>query len=263
MPIIEVPLDHAEQIGDVGEFLFENGIYVTLAAYPLVPRSEVGFRIQLTAANTDGEVDRLIEVLGLLADPFDLHHPQNRPHDAPAHHRPRRAGRSGPLPRRAGGLTAAYLFVPPFKGYAVVVNVIGVSSLVAIAAGIRAARPKARVAWGLILLGQTLYVAGDFYTYTYPDLLGGKVGFPSAGDAIYLSVYPALFAGLMLLVRRRDPHGRDRAAVRRLPRPHRRLRAPLLGLPVAPNMHLSGLTIAREDRLRRVPTRRRPAARRR
>lgn len=71
-PIVEIPLGHADQIGDVGEFLFANGIYVTLAAYPLVPRAEVGFRIQLTAANTDGEVDRLIEVLGSLASRFDL-----------------------------------------------------------------------------------------------------------------------------------------------------------------------------------------------
>ncbi len=71
-PIIEVPLGHADQIGAVGEFLFENGIYVTLAAYPLVPRDEVGFRIQLTTANTDGEIDHLIEVLGTLADRFPL-----------------------------------------------------------------------------------------------------------------------------------------------------------------------------------------------
>jgi 8-amino-7-oxononanoate synthase len=71
-PIIEVPLADATQIGAVGEFLFEHGIYVTLAAYPLVPRSEVGFRLQLTAANTDAEVDRLVDVLGNLADSFAL-----------------------------------------------------------------------------------------------------------------------------------------------------------------------------------------------
>ena len=72
LPIVEVPLGRAEQIGDVGRFLFERGIYVTLAAYPLVPRSEVGFRIQLTAANTDSEIDQLIDVLGQLAMSFDL-----------------------------------------------------------------------------------------------------------------------------------------------------------------------------------------------
>jgi 8-amino-7-oxononanoate synthase len=75
LPIVEVPLEHADQIGDVGKFLFEKGIYVTLAAYPLVPRSEVGFRVQLTAANSEAEVDRLIDVLGMLADSFDLQPP--------------------------------------------------------------------------------------------------------------------------------------------------------------------------------------------
>ncbi len=67
-PIIEVPLAHHEQIGAVGRRLFDRGVYVTLAAYPLVPRDEVGFRIQMTAANTDAEIDRLVEVLGELAE---------------------------------------------------------------------------------------------------------------------------------------------------------------------------------------------------
>lgn len=71
-PIVEVPLADGTQIGAAGEFLFERGIYVTLAAYPLVPRSEVGFRIQLTAANSDAEIDRLVEVLPQLADSFAL-----------------------------------------------------------------------------------------------------------------------------------------------------------------------------------------------
>ena len=71
-PIIEVPLAHGEDIDAVGRFLFENGIYVTLAAYPLVPRNEVGFRIQITAANTQAEIERLVEVLGKLANGFDL-----------------------------------------------------------------------------------------------------------------------------------------------------------------------------------------------
>jgi 8-amino-7-oxononanoate synthase len=66
-PIVEIPLAEPNAIGDVGRLLFERGIYVTLAAYPLVPRDEVGFRIQLTAANTVEEVDRLIETVGELA----------------------------------------------------------------------------------------------------------------------------------------------------------------------------------------------------
>ena len=43
-----------------------SGVYVTLAAYPLVPKDEVGFRVQLTAANTDAEVDMLIRSLEAL-----------------------------------------------------------------------------------------------------------------------------------------------------------------------------------------------------
>ena len=57
LPIIEIPLREHERIDQVGRFLFERGVYVTLAAYPLVPKDEVGFRVQLTAANTDDEVD--------------------------------------------------------------------------------------------------------------------------------------------------------------------------------------------------------------
>ncbi len=72
LPVIEVPLARHEDIADVGRFLFDNGIYVTLAAYPLVPKSEVGFRIQTTAANTFGEIEQLVDVLGKLADRFDL-----------------------------------------------------------------------------------------------------------------------------------------------------------------------------------------------
>jgi 8-amino-7-oxononanoate synthase len=71
-PIIEVPLARHTDIDAVGRFLFDNGIYVTLAAYPLVPRDEVGFRVQLTAANTDAEVEQLLDVLGRLANRFDL-----------------------------------------------------------------------------------------------------------------------------------------------------------------------------------------------
>jgi 8-amino-7-oxononanoate synthase len=67
LPIVEIPLRDHRRIDEVGRFLFERGVYVTLAAYPLVPKEEVGFRVQLTAANTDGEVDRLITALEELA----------------------------------------------------------------------------------------------------------------------------------------------------------------------------------------------------
>ena len=71
-PIIEVPLARHEDIDAAGRFLFENGIYVTLAAYPLVPKTEVGFRIQVTAANSQAEIEQLVDVIGKLAAAFDL-----------------------------------------------------------------------------------------------------------------------------------------------------------------------------------------------
>jgi 7-keto-8-aminopelargonate synthetase-like enzyme len=72
LPIIEIPLARAKDIEAVGAFLFDHGIYVTLAAYPLVPHDQVGFRIQITAANRDDELDELNQTLSLLADRFEL-----------------------------------------------------------------------------------------------------------------------------------------------------------------------------------------------
>ena len=71
-PVIEVPLARPHDIDDVGRYLFDNGIYVTMAAYPLVPMQEVGFRIQVTAANTDEQVDHLCDVLRSLTERFTL-----------------------------------------------------------------------------------------------------------------------------------------------------------------------------------------------
>jgi diguanylate cyclase (GGDEF)-like protein len=72
VPIIEIPLRDHTHIDEVGQLLFDRGVYVTLAAYPLVPHHEVGFRVQLTAANTDTEIDALIAVLEELAQMEEL-----------------------------------------------------------------------------------------------------------------------------------------------------------------------------------------------
>jgi 8-amino-7-oxononanoate synthase len=71
-PIIEIPLANHEEIDDVGRYLFDHGIYATMAAYPLVPKNEVGFRIQTTAANTDEEIDDLIRVIASMHDHFQM-----------------------------------------------------------------------------------------------------------------------------------------------------------------------------------------------
>jgi 8-amino-7-oxononanoate synthase len=71
-PIIEVPLADPDELDRAGRFLFDRGIYVTLAFYPGVPREEVGFRLQVTAANSDEEVDELLAVLDELAEVVPL-----------------------------------------------------------------------------------------------------------------------------------------------------------------------------------------------
>ena len=77
LPIVEIPLSDDTRIAEVGQMLFDRGVYVTLAAYPLVPRDEVGFRVQLTAANTDAEIDTLIVALEELADMGELRSVEN------------------------------------------------------------------------------------------------------------------------------------------------------------------------------------------
>jgi diguanylate cyclase (GGDEF)-like protein/PAS domain S-box-containing protein len=138
-------------------------------------------------------------------------------------------------------LTGAYLWLPPLRGNGPLINVLGLSSSIAIAVGIYLHRPRARAAWFLFIVGQFLFFAGDLYTYSYPKLFGVDVEFPSLGDAIYLTVYPALVAGLLILVKRRNPRG-DRAAVI-----DSLILTVGIGLIswvflVAPNIHLSGLT---------------------
>ena len=110
------------------------------------------------------------------------------------------------------GLMAVYLFFPPLKGNGPLINALGLSGVVAIVAGIRMNRPRARAAWWLFAAGQFLFFSGDLYTYSYRLLFGVDVGFPSAGDGLYLAVYPVLMAGLLLLVRRRNPRP-DRSAL--------------------------------------------------
>ena len=71
-PIVEVPLTNSRDIDPVGRFLFDRGVYVTMAVYPLVPRQEVGFRIQVTAANTEEQIEHLCEVLTEIKGRFAL-----------------------------------------------------------------------------------------------------------------------------------------------------------------------------------------------
>ena len=91
-------------------------------------------------------------------------------------------------------------------------NVIAISAPVAIVVAVHVHRPEQRAAWYLIAFGQMLFVAGDIITYNYDRFFSGEPPFPSIGDALYLSVYPFLIAGILLLIRRRTPGG-DRSSL--------------------------------------------------
>jgi 8-amino-7-oxononanoate synthase len=67
-PIIELPLASSDLMGVVADLLWRDGVYVTLATYPLVPHDQVGFRIQLTASHTDEQIDELLATLTMLAE---------------------------------------------------------------------------------------------------------------------------------------------------------------------------------------------------
>jgi 8-amino-7-oxononanoate synthase len=74
-PLVELALADPEDQHAVGRHLFDRGIHVTLAPYPVVPRDEVGFRIQLTVANTADQVDHLLTVLGEVDERFGFRRP--------------------------------------------------------------------------------------------------------------------------------------------------------------------------------------------
>ncbi len=91
-----------------------------------------------------------------------------------------------------------------------VFNLIGLSSIVAILATVRSSR--ARMSWLLIAAGLTTFVAGDVLSYNYTRFFGTTLPFPSVADAVYLATGPLLIAGLLSLVRKRNP-AHDRAAL--------------------------------------------------
>ena len=108
-------------------------------------------------------------------------------------------------------LLAVWEFVPGAKT-GPLFNAIALSSPVAIVIAVKLWKPDVRVPWYAFALGQTFFVAGDIITYNYPRFFGTELPYPSIGDLFYLSVYPSLVAGVLMMVRRGSP-GRDRDAL--------------------------------------------------
>jgi diguanylate cyclase (GGDEF)-like protein/PAS domain S-box-containing protein len=104
-----------------------------------------------------------------------------------------------------GGCVAAlYMTVAPLKGSGPMLNLLGLSGVLAVVAGMRIHRPHHRSAWRWFAAGLALFWAGDVYADSYPRLTGVRVPFPSAADAMHLFIYPVLMVGLLILVRSRN-----------------------------------------------------------
>jgi PAS domain S-box-containing protein len=106
---------------------------------------------------------------------------------------------------------ALFLFVHPIR-VGPLFNLIAWSGAAAALIALVLHRPAQRLPWILIAIGQMLFMVGDILTYNYQGLFGTELPFPSIGDPFYLSVYPFVIGGILLLIRRRSPGG-DRASL--------------------------------------------------
>ena len=103
--------------------------------------------------------------------------------------------------------TLVFLFVPGMR-VGGLLNLIALSSPIVILIALRLNHVEYKLPWVLIALGQVFFVTGDVITYNYERFFGTELPYPSIGDVFYLSVYPCLFLGILLLIRHRSP-GRD------------------------------------------------------
>ena len=99
-----------------------------------------------------------------------------------------------------------YVLAPGVAGSAWLFELVGLSAAAAIAVGIAWYRPRPVLPWVLFLVAQVVFVAGDFFYYTY------DLSFPAPADGLYIAYYPLQVAGLLLLIRSRSP-GRDSASL--------------------------------------------------
>lgn len=63
-PIVSAYVGSADNVARGGQLLFDEGINVTMQAYPIVPKDKGVLRATPTAANTDDEVEHLIKAMG-------------------------------------------------------------------------------------------------------------------------------------------------------------------------------------------------------
>ena len=103
-----------------------------------------------------------------------------------------------------GGLATVAYCLLPHDGFAAnaVYNSIGLLSCLMIPLAVRLHRPARPKMWYWFAAGQTTWVLGDFVWEYYKYVLHQEP-YPSAADFFYLSAYPMLVVGLLMLSRGR------------------------------------------------------------
>jgi 8-amino-7-oxononanoate synthase len=67
-PIVSVWIGDTEHLVKASQILWDNGILITLAPYPMVRRGDETLRITITASNEEDEVDNLISAFSQIRD---------------------------------------------------------------------------------------------------------------------------------------------------------------------------------------------------
>jgi hypothetical protein len=87
-------------------------------------------------------------------------------------------------------LCLLYVAVPPLRGSGPLMNVRGLSPVVAIVAGVRLHRPASPGPWHCFAAGLALFWLGDLYSYSYRLLLQRDVPSRRSGTARTCSCTP-------------------------------------------------------------------------
>ena len=111
----------------------------------------------------------------------------------------------------AGAVAIGVYFLLGFDGQAVWYVVIGLTSVAAVFVGARRLE-RGRTAWYLFGVGLLFSVAADAVSGYYEVVLDREPPVPSSADVLYLTTYPLIVAGIVLLLRELGIH-RSRIAV--------------------------------------------------
>ena len=94
-----------------------------------------------------------------------------------------------------------WLALPPGVARAAVLLGMNALALAAVLVGVRTYRPQARRAWVVLAGAQVCSVAAFAYWYLMPSVTGEELPLPSPADALFLLLYTAECAALVVLIR--------------------------------------------------------------